>query len=233
MGQQCSMCADASSAGLFPPMGAGDAAAQLPTTGYAYLRIDPALGEEIAKWVRKSVDDAELAEPGPPGSDGAESRSSAAEMHVTVATGIEPAALDGIRKLMGDHCPFELRLEQMEVVMDAESGGLAVCIGVATNPALTALRGVLAGVEGVSCGDEGDWTPRVVAVRVRGPGTSAGPELQRALDLRKAVDAAKRIFYQRSWEAAQLVVVMPPAAGTSAEDPQPQVIELPYKGGGI
>ena len=43
MGQQCSMCAHASSAGLFPPMGAGDAAAQLPTTGYAYLRIDPAL----------------------------------------------------------------------------------------------------------------------------------------------------------------------------------------------
>ena len=224
MGQQCSLCADASSAGLFPSMPSSAAPVPPPTTGYAYLRLDADLGKELTSWVGGAVASDALAEPGPPGSEGG-----ATELHVTVATGIQPGALDAIMEVKDRHQPFELTLQQMELEEDGVS--LSLSVGVAEAAALSALCSELAQLEGVGCDDEA-WTPRVVAARVKGPGTSAGPELQRTLDLRKKVEAAKRFFDQRSWEAAHLVVVMPPAEGGGG-DQQVTVFDLNYKGGDV
>ena len=223
------MCADATSAGLFPSM-RGDP--QLPSTGYAYLRIaDQGLRQEIAKWCSEAVDDGLLAPPGPPGSEESESRPSADELHLTVATGIAAAALETIQALAEQHCPFELQLEQLRVVQDREGGDLVVCIDVVDAPALAALRRDLVALDGVSCGDGETWQPRVVAARVRSDTASHSHQLE---ELRKEVERNKRIFFQRSWEAAQLVTVLPPAAGQSGgAEPQITVFELAYKGGGI
>ena len=129
MGGQCSMCADATSAGLFPSMSTTSAP---PTTGYAYLRIgDKDLCQEIAKWCSKAVDDELLAPPGLPGSEESESRTSPDEMHVTIATGVTPPALEAIHTLKDQHCPFELQLQQIEIVESDEGRRLDICIGVA------------------------------------------------------------------------------------------------------
>lgn len=224
------MCADATSAGLFPSMGAD---AQLPSTGYAYLRIaDQELRQEIAKWCDEAVEDGLLAPPGPPGSEEFESRTRADEMHVTIATGIAPAALEAIQALVDQHCPFELQLERMQIDQNEENGDLVISIGVALVPALAALRRALADVDGVSCGDTDTWHPCVVAARVR---NATGPAEKSDLidELRNNVERNKRIFFQRSWEAAQLVIVMPPDAMSSGVQPQVTVFELTYKAGGI
>ena len=219
------MCADATSAGLFPSM-RGDH--QLPLTGYAYLRIaDHDLRQEIAKWCSKAVDEELLAPPGPPGSEESESRTSPDEMRVTIATGVTPPALEAIHTLKDQHCPFELQLEQIEIVEKDEGRRLDICIGVADTSALATLRNDLAAV-GVSCGDEGSsW--RVVVARVQNENASL---LHRIGELRKDVERNKRIFLQRSCEATQLVVVMPPAAKLS-ETLEITEFDLAYKGGGI
>jgi hypothetical protein len=235
MGGQCSMCADATSAGLFPSMARDDP--QLPSTGYAYLRIaDQELRQEIAKWCGEAVEDGLLAPPGPPGSEECENRTSTDEMHVTIATGIAPAALEAMQALADRHCPFELQLEQLQIVQDEEGGDFVVCIGVADAPALVALRRDLAEVDGVSCGDTDTWHRRVVAARVHDD-TNSDAKSDRIDELRKDVERNKRIFFQRSWEATQLVIVMPPDASQSSvsggAQPQMTVFELAYKGGGI
>ena len=223
------MCADATSAGLFPP--------QLPSSGYAYLRIaDQELRQEIAKWCVRAVEDELLAPPGPPGSEESENRTSTDDLHVTIATGIAPAALEAIQALTDRHCPLELQLEQLQMLQDEEGGDFVICIGVANAPSLAALRRDLAEVDGVSCGDMDTWHPRVVTARVQND-TDADTKSDRINELRKTVEQSKRIFFQRSWSASQLVIVMPPGASQSsisgAAQPQVTVFELAYKAGGI
>jgi hypothetical protein len=157
-------------------------------------------------------------------------------MHVTIATGIAPAALEAMQALADRHCPFELQLELLQIVQDEEGGDFVVCIGVADAPALVALRRDLAEVGGVSCGDTDTWHRRVVAARVHDD-TNSDAKSDRIDELRKDVERNKRIFFQRSWEATQLVIVMPPDASQSSvsggAQPQMTVFELAYKGGGI
>ena len=204
----------------------------VPPTGYAYLRItDQSLRQEIAKWCNDTVDDGLLAVPGQPGSEEYEPRTSADDMHVTVATDIVPTAVESIRKRIDQHCPLQLKLEQLQVQQDEKTRDLLICIGVEGPQQLTALRKDLVAIDGVNCSYADAWHPCVVAARVRNDTASS----DRINELRKNVEQHKRIFLERSWEAAELVVVMPPVIAHSGvaetATPEKTVLKLAYKSG--
>ena len=205
-----SACADATSSSLFPSL---SPSAPAPTEGFAYVRLGcdahgKELAAEICEWCAKAVPDADLAPARAAGADNASSRAAAAELHVTVATGIRPEALAEVEALHGsdgagapwlDSFPVELG----ELAVEEDGEDLAVCIGVKETAELTQMHHELAKLEGVDPDDEA-FTPRVVVARVRGVGTADGAEVQRVEDLRRRIGEQKRFFMAKSCEAGEL-----------------------------
>ena len=205
-----SACADATSSSLFPSL---SPSAPAPTEGFAYVRLGcdahgKELAAEICEWCAKAVPDADLAPARAAGADNASSRAAAAELHVTVATGIRPEALAEVEALHGsdgagapwlDSFPVELG----ELAVEEDGEDLAVCIGVKETAELTQMHHELAKLEGVDPDDEA-FTPRVVVARVRGVGTGDDAEVQRVADLRRRIGEQKRFFMAKSCEAGEL-----------------------------